>query len=107
MKTLIFLLLISSAQAAQEIPLDQVTNVFSKIESRITHNPSDNIDYVWGRFIGTGVYSKWRYCFLSPVGNFNPFGSVRTVINPSNGRWFITNAAGIESNPSDLDWCTQ
>lgn len=124
---LIALLTCSPTQAAQEIPLENVKQVFSdlvsipnlfdvtaKIESRMTVTPAGKI-YRHGRFIGVGIWAKWRYCFIVPADNEADFVLVLnalvtdtaghyTVTNPVNSKWFITNIANL--NQEAMDWCT-
>lgn len=102
---LLFLFLISIAQASQEIPIDQINNVFNKLESRFTFNPTENKTYIWARYIGVNAWAKWRFCYLFPLTNSFIIDNIHTVVNPLNGKWFITNATVIEQ--SDIDWCTQ
>lgn len=103
---------------AQEIPLDQVHNVFSKMEGRVTNNPVDGKTYIWGRFIGvSGPYQKWRYCYMAAVSNI-PVAAVNLSNGTStniytyqtNKGFFITNIININGGPLDqetVDWCLQ
>lgn len=130
MKQIIILLMLAApVQAAQEIPMDNVNQVFtqlvsipnlldvaSKIESRLTVTTDGKL-YRHGRFIGVRGYAKWRYCFIVPSNNeaalvmeinalVTDTAGVSTVINPVNGKWFITNIA--QPMPQEaMDWCTQ
>lgn len=125
---LIFLLLISPANAAQEILLADVKQVFAqlvaipnllnvatKIESRVTFNP-DGTRYKHGRFIGVSKYAKWRYCFVVPSDNEVDFiwtlnaiiadtAGTYSITNPLNREWFITNIA-LPIPQEAMDWCT-
>ena len=125
--TIVFLFC-SSAQAAQEIPLADVKQLFtqiiaipnlfdvtSRIESRLTTAPDGKI-YRWGRFIGVGGWSKWTYCFIVPAGSeadflivmnalLNDSAGHYSITNPVNGKWFITNIAPPMVQEA-MDWCT-
>ena len=125
----LILFLCLPAQAAQEIPLSNVKQVFSdliaipnlfdvtsKIESRLTTAPDGKI-YRWGRFIGVGGWSKWTYCFIVPAGSEADFVMVvsalvtdtaghYSITNTVNGKWFITNIAPPMEQEA-MDWCTQ
>ena len=116
---LLFLLFSLPLQAAQVISSACITEVGTKLEYRFTANPNDGRIYAWERH-DTVVWGTvvWHNCFLYPISpgtasvNGHTLSSVtsagvHSVINPANGKWFTTNAVGIEQDPSGLDWCTQ
>ena len=125
--TLIFLCSLS-VQAAQEIPLTNVKQVFSdliaipnlfdvtsKIESRLTITPDQRV-FRHGRFIGVSGFAKWRYCFIVPVGSEADFVMVVNALvtdtaghySVTNGNsWFITNIDPATLTQEAKDWCTQ
>ena len=126
--TLIFLCSLS-VQAAQEIPLADVKQVFSdliaipnlfdvtaKMESRLTITPDQRV-FRHGRFIGVnGPYQKWRYCFIVPAGSEADFLIVLNALVTdtaghysvtNNGKWFITNIDPVTMTQEAKDWCTQ
>ncbi len=113
----IFLLFSLTAQAAQVISTACINEVATKLEFRFTHNPDNGKIYAWERHLTPVWNTFWRSCFLYPISpgtlvegyaisNVSSLG-LRTVINPVNGRWFQTNAVGIEQDQQGLDWCTQ
>jgi hypothetical protein len=113
------LLLAFSAQAAQTISSACLSEVAAKLEFRFTFNPTDGRLYAWERH-NTLVWGTvvWHSCFLYwiqpgsgittgfPLSNETVAG-LRSVANIANGKWFQTNAGGIEQDQSGLDWCTQ
>ena len=124
----LFFLCSLTAQAAQEIPLTSVKQVFSdliaipnlfdvtsKIESRLTVTQDQKV-FRHGRFIGISGWAKWRYCFIVPAGSEADFVMVvnalvtdtaghYSVINGS--KWFITNIDPATMTQEAKDWCTQ
>ena len=116
-----------SAQAAQEIPLADVRQVFSqiiaipnlfdvtsKIESRLTTAPEGKT-YRHGRFIGVNGWAKWRYCFIVPAGSEADFLIVlNALVNDTANhysvtndvKWFITNIDPATLTQEAKDWCT-
>ena len=118
----------SPVQAAQEIQLSNVKQVFSdlisipnlfdvtsKIESRLTTTPDGEI-YRHGRFIGVSGWAKWRYCFIVPASSEADFVMiVNALVNNTAGhysvtngsQWFITNIDPATMTQESKDWCTQ
>ena len=123
----LILFLCLPAQAAQEIPLSNVKQVFSdliaipnlfdvtsKIESRLTVTQDQKV-FRHGRFIGISGWAKWRYCFIVPAGSEADFVMVVNALvtdtaghySVTNGsKWFVTNIAPPMEQEA-MDWCTQ
>jgi len=106
-------------QAAQVISKSCIEEGAQKLEYRFTYNPLSNNLYAWERHdIAVWGNVVWHNCFLHPISpattsvagyiiaNVMSEG-IRSVTNPANGRWFATNAVGIEQDQAGLDWCTQ
>lgn len=136
MKTFLLLLLFSlPLQAAQEISECATWEVIGKLQPRFTRNTMTSVPYGWVRYIsvpgqftcGGGLptvypvspFGKQRVCYLAPLTTETDFiatvfpltnstpGAIRSITNPANGIWFVTNAVGIEQDQASLDWCTQ
>ena len=120
LKKFITLLLFFSVPsfAAQVISTACINEVGTKLEYRFTTNPNDGKIYAWGRYEYPVWGTTWKACFLYPItpstASVNGFTlsdvstqGLRSVINPANGKWFTTNAVGIEQDQAGLDWCTQ